>query len=70
MSYSPKHNNKAKILSFIFLLGAIVVWMIGAYIGRFYSVTVVQLAAILMMVVGTQLLGRFVLIDYKYLCTG
>lgn len=64
MSYSPKHNNKAKIFSFVFLLGAIVVWMIGAYIGRFYWV--VQLAAILMMVVGTQLLGRFVLIDYKY----
>lgn len=65
MNFIPKQDGRAKKISFLMLIGAIVIWMIGAYIGAFYWA--VQLLAILLMVVGTQLLGRFVLLQYEYI---
>lgn len=65
MKFITEQDGRAKKISLLLLVGAIVVWMIGAYIGAFYWV--VQLLAILMMVVATQLLGRFVLLQYEYI---
>lgn len=64
MTCIPKQNKNAKRSSFALLIGALIVWMISSL--EIPGRSIIQLAAVVLAVVGLQLLVRYVLSEYRY----
>ena len=64
MTYIPKENGKARKISFIIMVFAVLLWMTSAF--EFAFRAVVQIAAIGLMVVGLQILIRYGLSKFRY----
>ena len=64
MTCIPKENGKARKISFVFMVFAVLLWMTSAL--EFSFRAVVQIAAIALMVVGLQILIRFGLSKFRY----
>lgn len=64
MVYLPKENGKSRKISFIFMVAAVLLWMLSGLQFKFYAIF--QIIAIAFMVVGLQILIRFVMSDFRY----
>lgn len=64
MTYIPKKENKTRRLSFWCIISGILVMGLSSLIP--YR-AILQLAAIVLVIIGIQLLVRFVLSDYRYI---
>ena len=64
MTCIPKENKKARKISFVFMVFAVLLWMTSALDFAFSAV--VQIIAIALMVVGLQILIRFGLSKFRY----
>ncbi|MCI8388302.1 MAG: hypothetical protein HFE63_07565 [Clostridiales bacterium] len=65
MTYKPQQNNRSKNTAFVLLIGAVVVWAISSFVsvgGAF-----IQLAAIVIAVVGIQIFVRYSLSEFRYI---
>ena len=64
MTCMPKENGKARKISFVFMVLAVLLWMTSAM--EFAFRAVVQVVAIGLMVIGLQILIRFGLSKFRY----
>lgn len=64
MVYLPKENGKARKVSFAVIVFAVLLWMISALEFKFHAV--VQVISVGFMVVGLQILIRYVLSAFRY----
>lgn len=64
MTYCPSDNGKARKISFIFMVVAILLWMTTSIEYRFRAL--VQIVSIVLIVIGLQLLTRYGLSMFRY----